>query len=375
MSKHGNFNSQTKSNPALKERTPHFSLLEREKEYQQLNAQLEAHTSKLVQEADNMLKEQETFLNQVSSPQYQPSLVTRNSVEKIPNPSIIDVIGHDTDLLSVAAGGFNDDNSDDEILAQRTNTGYFSSDFKKSKPSSRAGAAKKSKKLEADAVQPRALQEDKDSAVLNAAEEMGSEAQIRFLKAKLRVLQEELQDETEKNLSAGEECRKFKEELKEAKEELEKMKKSYNVQQNNIKKIKSGFEEEKKKSEAKTAQLQNLKKELDLIKREQKQANVSHSATEVRLNRATEELDKVKAQLQKYKASDKESSSHEQKKFEQLNIENKRLERLRNDSLTVIKKQQKLIGILKRQILHIEAAKLLSFTEGEFVKALDWGNK
>ena len=169
MSKHGDFNSQTKSNSALKERTPHFSLLEREKEYQQLNAQLEAHTSKLVQEADNMLKEQETFLNQVSSPQYQPSLVTRNSVEKIPNPSIIDVIGHDTDLLSVAAGGFNDDNSDDEILAHRTNTGYFSSDFKKSKPSSRAGAAKRSKKLEADAVQPRTLQEDKDSAVVECS--------------------------------------------------------------------------------------------------------------------------------------------------------------------------------------------------------------
>jgi len=34
----------------------------------------------------------------------------------------------------------------------------------------------------------------------------------------------------------------------------------------------------------------------------------------------------------------------------------------------------KLIDVLKRQKVHVEAAKLLEFTEEEFVKVLEWGN-
>ncbi|KAK1160727.1 testis-expressed protein 9 isoform X4 [Acipenser oxyrinchus oxyrinchus] len=146
---------------------------------------------------------------------------------------------------------------------------------------------------------------------------MGSEAQIRFLKAKLRVMQEEV------NRLAHEINKKI----------------FYSSR----------------------------------LKRVQKQTVTNHSTTEVRLNRAAEEAERYKMELNKMKQSSKDSASLEHQKIEQLKAENKKLEKQKTELMTGFKKQLKLIDILKRQKMHIEAAKMLSFTEEEFMKALEWG--
>ena len=56
-----------------------------------------------------------------------------------------------------------------------------------------------------------------------------------------------------------------------------------------------------------------------------------------------------------------------------LAADNNRLRKRQGELLLAFRKQAKLIDVLKRQKLHVEAATLLGFTESEFTKTLELG--
>ncbi|XP_041356069.1 testis-expressed protein 9-like [Gigantopelta aegis] len=213
-----------------------------------------------------------------------------------------------------------------------------------------------------------------DDIIPAAAADMGTEATIRFLKAKLRVMQEELDRLTQECHKKDEESNRLATRLKDLEEERGRLVRTGASQQTQIDKYKKMAEDAKNKSESAETQLAGLRKELEQIKRTQKQQTSTQSATEVRLNRALEEIEKYKEQLLKFKSSSKDTSEQEKKRLEQLLLANRRLEKQKNELMTGFKKQLKLIDILKRQKMHVEAAKMLQFSEEEFVKALEWGS-
>lgn len=213
-----------------------------------------------------------------------------------------------------------------------------------------------------------------DDIFCGISEDIGTEAQIRFLRAKLRVMQEELDSIVCDCNKKENEIQDLKSQVKNFEEDCVRQQRTINLLQSQTEKYKTLFEEAIKKCDGLQQQLSSVERELETTRRQHKQAATSQSAAEVRLNRALEEAEKYKSELSKLRQNNKDIANEEHKKIEALKSENKKLEKQKGELMIGFKKQLKLIDVLKRQKMHIEAAKMLSFTEEEFMKALEWGN-
>ncbi|XP_033372885.1 testis-expressed protein 9 isoform X3 [Parus major] len=312
--------------------------LAKEEQYKRLNAELEAKTEKLVRQAEELMKGQQKILSQPISVQSKSPEDDRQS-SKLRNMEV-----QSTDGVAVL---------EDCIGFSLTKT-----------------ISKVEEKLK-KGVLPDCQDDD---IIPRFGNEMGAEAQIRFLKAKLRVTQEDLANVLFECRKKDDENQNLETRLKDTEEENTRLQRTISLQQSQTEKYKMLSQEANKKTEELQQEVTALEKELENLKRAQKQAATTQSATEVRLNRALEEVEKYKVELNKLKQSNKDVANQELKMIEELKTENKKLQKQKGELITGFKKQLKLIDILKRQKMHIEAAKMLSFTEEEFMKALEWGN-
>ncbi|KAK3580128.1 hypothetical protein CHS0354_034069 [Potamilus streckersoni] len=363
-------------------------LLSREEEYKKLNAELEAKTANLVKEAEEVLRDQENILS-------KSRLLDNINTDEFLKEFDDDLAGPNEDNGSATKKSA-------RPLSSTKTTNQSRPQSKTKKPASAKPRSKSGKLNAADdvAVPDEAfltelrdfslqhainniegqleqgnIPDDQDDDVLpQGATDMGAEATIRFLKAKLRVMQEELDRLAQECTKKDEENSTLTAKLKEMEDERGRLYRTNATQQSQIEKFKKIAEDSQGKSDSLENQLSGLRKELDQINRSQKQQLTSQNATEVRLNRALEEIERYKDQVQKAKSTSKETTDQEKKRVELLLAENKRLEKQKNELMAGFKKQLKLIDILKRQKMHVEAAKMLSFSEEEFVKALEWGS-
>ena len=121
-------------------------------------------------------------------------------------------------------------------------------------------------------------------------------------------------------------------------------------------------------------QLAGARKELLLAQRQLGAATTVAqvgATDDVRLKRALQEIESLRQQL----ASSSTTPSEVNSEVTLLRTENKKLEAQRLELVTCIRKQNKLIDVLKRQKIHLEAAKLLQITEEEFVRSLEINQK
>lgn len=198
---------------------------------------------------------------------------------------------------------------------------------------------------------------------------------IRLQNARIMALQEEL-DKTIKELAArDDETHQLRQESKQAAEEIKRMQKSNasseQCQDKNKKQLAS-LEGKCKELEAERSELLKEKDQLDLKLRK---IDAENSSKEARINRLVEESEKLKASVKEAGHQDRDRASTDRREVDRLTSEIRKLERQRSELVTAFKKQMKLIEVLKRQRAHMEAARVLSFTEDEFIRILELGDK
>ncbi|XP_068408194.1 testis-expressed protein 9 isoform X3 [Eschrichtius robustus] len=350
-----------------------------------LNAELEAKTADLVRQAEEVIRDQQEVRSQSISTQtksYEEQddyslrrpLLSEGTVhlrsETKPKTKNVDPISKVQNKLHSASKG-RKSNSRVKLKysdVQTANDVAIPEDF------SDFSLAKTISKIEGQLEEEGLSDYIDDGIFCGVSEDIGTEAQIRFLKAKLHVMQEELDNVVCECNKKEDEIQDLKSHLKNSEGDCMRQQRTINLQQSQTEKYKTLFEEASKKCDGLQQQLSSVERELENKRRLQKQAAASQSAMEVRLNRALEEAEKYKLELNKLKQNNKDIANEEHKKIEVLKSEKKKLERQKGELMIGFKKQLKLIDVLKRQKMHIEAAKMLSFTEEEFMKALEWGN-
>ncbi|XP_034017585.1 testis-expressed protein 9 isoform X2 [Thalassophryne amazonica] len=209
--------------------------------------------------------------------------------------------------------------------------------------------------------------------VPNTGGNIGSGPQKQLLQA-VPLVREKLDELLHESRKKDDEIRKLKAKIKEIEGDRSRLQKTTTIQQTQLEKHKALAEESANKCNCLQVQLTGLHKELESLNKSQKEAARGHSTTEIRLNRALEETEQLKSQLSKMQEMSKEKMKKELQSKENLIAENKTLKKQKAELIGGFKRQLKLIDILKREKMHFEAAKLLSFTEDDFMKALDWGN-
>jgi len=195
-------------------------LLDKEEEYKRLNEELEKKTANLVYEAEQVLKANEKLLNEA------------DYLDKI---SDVNFLQNDRKTTAKSSSHANikskDEDDNDEEREEEEEVFKFQMNKKK------LGLIEKNQ-LDNDVDNDDDYYEANSALVPRQANEMSNEAQIRFLKAKLKVVQEECERLTSELSRRDEENLKLAQRCKELDEDRGKQLRISNAHQTQVDKLK-----------------------------------------------------------------------------------------------------------------------------------------
>jgi predicted nucleic acid-binding Zn-ribbon protein len=184
---------------------------------------------------------------------------------------------------------------------------------------------------------------------LSNQESVGSEATVRFLKAKTHVLQKELEKMVLEKKRMDNEFNALKSNLSALEQERSKEQKDLGNTLNLFEKSKLQNVELLRQADESKVETAKLRNELQMVSKMIKQTDQESHQKGLRLNRTVEELERLKHQFALKEKEWKESIEQVKKTSAGLFAETRRLAKQKQDLLHGFRKQNQLIDILKRQ--------------------------
>ncbi|KAJ4458140.1 hypothetical protein PAPYR_6262 [Paratrimastix pyriformis] len=209
--------------------------------------------------------------------------------------------------------------------------------------------------------------------LLQGLDGVGADVKVKLQKAKIQALEEQRDKLIEELKRRDKMLLDTRERGKADQEERAKLDRLSRSLEQQMGKLQQQLEQQQQRNAALSTELEMVQKEFDALGKERKQVAAGSNTRELRLNRALEEIETLRTQLKSAKADSQEIQAKARQQEELFRQESRRFQRQKMELLAAFRKQMKLIDILKRQKTHIEASRLFSFTEEEFVKTIELG--
>jgi len=203
----------------------------------------------------------------------------------------------------------------------------------------------------------------------------GAEATARFQSARILALQEELDKTIAELASRDGEVQQLRADVKQLSEENRRLQKAQAPAEQSLERLKkqsAGMEAKLKDTEQELGEALKAKDQLEL---QMRKLEAESCNKEARINRLTEECERYRLSLKESGGQERDRTTADRKEMDRLVGEVRKLERQRTELVSAFKKQMRLIEVLKRQRAHVEAARVLSFTEDEFIRILELSDK
>lgn len=192
---------------------------------------------------------------------------------------------------------------------------------------------------------------------------------------RILALQEELNKTISELAAANSGVQEMRQEAKQAAAEHQRLQKAHSNLEQSQDRDKKKMAELDKKCQETLREMSELAKERDQLSVQKRKLEAEVTSKDTRIDRLTEECDRYKTAAKEIGTQDRDRAVADRKETDRLQGEVRKLERQRTELVNAFKKQMKLIDVLKRQRAHVEAARVLSFTEDEFIRILELGDK